>query len=499
MDSTLILENAALIRPQHRQATSHDILIRDGLIESVGEPGSFPIDAESVDCSNFYILPGLVNAHTHSHNTLFKGFGDGWNLELLLTHGPALNSRRTPEDHYWAAVLNGLEMLQSGVTEAYDLVIHSPVPTVESIEAVVQAYRDLGMRAIVAPAFADRPLHEIIPGLIDSLPDELRSEVESTLPAPGAQILANVRDALRSINISDRVRLAIAPTIPAQCTDELLLGSKQLADEFDVGLHTHLAESHTQAVEGLRRYGKSLTAHLNDLDLLSDLSFVAAHGVWLNDEDLRLLSATGATVAHNPASNLRLASGIAPIRKYLESGVEVALGSDGSASSDNQSIFEAMRLATHLSRLWSTDPRDWLSASDALDMAICGGARACGHTRPAAPEIAEGMPADLVMIRRDSLHMTPATNLPSQIVACETDSGVDSVMVAGEFVLRHGKSPRMSIEEASVHCQKAADRLLLSNRAEFEFARQLSPYMVQACGALAGHEPRLERGLVASQ
>ena len=498
MTAALILENAAVVRPNDRRARSGDILIRDGTVEAIEKPGSFVLDAERIDCSDFYILPGLVNAHTHSHNTLFKGFGDGWNLELLLTHGPALNSRRTPEDHYWSAILNGLEMLQSGVTEVYDLVIHSPAPTAESISAVVQAYQDLGIKAIVAPAIADRPLHEIIPGLLHSLPDDLRTTVEGMLGAPGRQILANVREALETTPTNDRVRVAIAPTIPAQCSDDLLAGSNRLADEFDVGLHTHLAESHTQAVEGLRRYGKSLTSHLHDLDLLGP-NFVAAHGVWLNDEDLRMLSDSGAIIAHNPASNLRLASGIAPVRKYLEVGVDIALGSDGSASSDNQSMFEAMRLASHLSRLWSTDPGDWLSAKEALDIAICGGAYACGHARPAAPEVVAGMAADLVLIRRDSLHLTPVTNLPSQIVACETDSGVDSVMVNGNFVLRHGESPRISINEALRRCQAAADRLLESNRAEFEFARRLSPFMVQACSALAGEAPQLERGLVASR
>jgi 5-methylthioadenosine/S-adenosylhomocysteine deaminase len=500
MQSTLILENSDVLQSSESLPARRSIRIRGGFVEQVEESGTTTEagDAQRIDCSEYYVMPGLVNAHTHSHNTLFKGYGDGWNLELLLAHGPALNTRRTPEDHYWAAMLNGVEQLRSGVTEAYDLVIHSPAPTVESIEAVTRAYRDLGMRAIVAPAFSDRPLHAIIPGLLDSLPAPLRREVESLLPEPAESILANLSRAFQSIDQDDYVQLAVAPTIPAQCTDRLLQESKRLADDYETGLHTHLAESHTQAVEGLRRFGTSLTKHLARLDLLSE-HFVGAHGVWLDDDDLHILASAGATIVHNPASNLRLASGVAPIRSYLDAGVNVAVGSDGSASSDNPSRFEAMRLTSHLSRLWSPAPGAWLHSGDVLDATICGGAQACGHLRPSAPDIRAGMPADLVLLRKDSLHLTPLTNLPSQIVSSETGAGVDSVMVGGKFVLRHGEATRVSLDKAKEHCQMAADRLLQSNSAEFELARRMSPYVVQVCRELAGYPPLLDRGLVASR
>ena len=494
----MLIANARLLDPEKPRSIGRDVLIEDGRVRDLLSPGTAIADVEVIDATGMILLPGLVNAHTHSHNALYKGFGDGWSLELLLTHGAALNGHRTAEDHYWTAILNGIEMLRYGVTEAYDLVIHHPVPTVESLQAVVDAYTDIGLRAIVAPAVADRPFHEIIPGLFDSLPSDMQTALGGKSMPPGEKIIENIRAAFQSVKTNDLVRLAVAPTIPAQCTDEFLAACRDISVEFNTGIHTHLAESRVQAIEGQRRYGVSLTQHLSNLDLLSR-PFVGAHGVWLDSTDVDLLAENGAVIAHNPSSNLRLASGIAPVRSYLDAGLHVAIGTDGSASSDNQNMFEAMRLASHLSRMWSLQPDEWLSASQVLEATVSGGAEACMHgtDRPAA--ISPGSPADLVAICQDSLHLSPESNLPSQIVNAETGSGVAWVMVNGTTVMEGGKSTRVSAAKAVARAANALERLHDLNRAEFEFASRMTPYVVASCSNLAWLGPPMQRTMVASR
>lgn len=463
-----------------------DILIQSGVIAAVAAGGTITADFPRIEASGFIALPGLVNAHTHSHNALSRGLGDAWTLELLLNYGPALNARRTPEDHYWAAMLNGLEMLKCGATSAFDLVIHAPAPTVESMHAVMRAYDDLGIRAIVAPAVADLPFFSIVPGLLDSLPDDLRRDVDRLLPVPGAELLVRQQQILKELqpsSRSDRVRLALAPTIPAQCSDEFLRGCIQTSAEFDVGIHTHLAESRVQAVEGLRRYGTSLTQHLHEIGMLGP-RFVAAHAVWLDDRDAQLLADSGATVAHNPGSNLKLGSGIAPVRMFLDAQINVAIGTDGSASSDNQNMFEAARLASLVSRVRSVDPGEWLDAPTTLSCAVYGGAGACSALGITGT-IAAGNPADLVLLRRDSVFLQPENDLRVQLIHAETAAAVDTVIVAGEVVLRDGRSTRVDESRVYRESQAAINRVLSTNVAEWEFARRLSPYIVKTCSALA--------------
>jgi guanine deaminase len=482
MPNRRLIRNALLVNPEIDPFRA-DILIDNGMIAAIESPETITVDADFLDGSSFISIPGLVNAHTHSHNAISRGLGDRWTLELLLNYGPALNARRTPEDHYWSALLNGIEMLKSGTTAAYDLVIHAPRPTIESIEAVVQAYRDLGMRAVVAPAVADLPFYAILPGLLESLPDFLRREIELVLPSSSDVLLATLADILRSVKQDDRVRLAVAPTIPHQCSDDFLLGCANVARERGVGLHTHLAESRVQAIAGLERYGTSLTMHLSELGLLGP-DFVAAHCVWLDDEDARVAADAGVVVAHNPASNLKLGSGVAPVAMFQEAGLDVAIGTDGSASSDNQDMFEAMRFAALVSRIGSVDPARWLDARTTLRMATAGGCHACG-LHASTGKIAPGEPADMVFLRSDSIHLQPRNDLHAQMVYSENGSAVDTVLVGGDIILQGGKPTRVDEQAVYRNAQSAIERVLTLNAAEWEFARRLTPYIVETCSALA--------------
>jgi len=203
-------------------------------------------------------LPGLVNAHTHAHNNLLKGLGDNWTLEDLLNHAPALLSNRTPEDQYLSAAIGAVEMLKNGCTAAYDLFMAAPAPTAEGVEAIVRAYIDVGLRAVIAPAMADLVFYQTVPGLFDLLPPDLRRTVEGMQTAPTEGLLQIAAETVRRWHgtASGRISVAVAPTIPGQCSDAFFTGCVRLARDYGVGLHTHLAESKVQAIASQHRWAR---------------------------------------------------------------------------------------------------------------------------------------------------------------------------------------------------------------------------------------------------
>ncbi len=327
-------------------AAPADVLIDGDTIREVAAPGAaVPEGAAEIDVSGHLLHPGLVNAHTHAHGNLSKGMGDRWTLELLLSAAPFLSGHRTTEDKYLTAQLGAVEMVLKGCTACYDLFFEWPLPSRDGLAAAAAAYADVGMRAVIAPMVADRTMYEAIPGLAAALPEGLRERVAGLRLAPAAETLAAIRDAFaRWSSPQGLVGLAVAPTIPQHCSDGFILGCAEIAREFGVGLHSHVAESKVQAVAGIRLYGKTQTAHLDALGVLGP-HFTVAHGVWLDHDDMARLGDRGASVAHNPGSNMRLGSGLADARAMLERRVNLGIGTDGASCADNQNMYEAMRLA----------------------------------------------------------------------------------------------------------------------------------------------------------
>ena len=323
--SMTIIRGGLLLDARAHRADPVDLLVTGDTIAEVGGPGlAAPPGARVIDARGMLLHPGLVNGHTHAHGNLAKGMGDLWTLELLLTAGPWISGGRTMEDRYLSAKLGAVEMVLKGCTAAYDLPLELPMPTREGVEAVGRGYADVGMRAVVAPMVADRTLYEAIPGLPDVLTPALRQDVDALRLAPWKTTAASLGAVFHGWTLDrDQVRLAVAPTIPHHCSNELLHACADLAKEHGVGLHTHVAESKVQAMVGLQHYGKTPTAHLDDLGLLGP-HFTVAHGVWLDDDDMKRLGDRGASVSHNPGSNLRLGNGLADMRSMLDHRVNVA-------------------------------------------------------------------------------------------------------------------------------------------------------------------------------
>ncbi|MCZ6872994.1 MAG: amidohydrolase [bacterium] len=480
-----IIRGGWVLNPDDRRAGPADILLDGDCIAEIGPTGKpAPENAETIDASDRLLIAGLINAHTHSHGGLAKGSGDRWTLELLLHASRWISGFRSVEHTYLSALVGALEMVRKGCTACYDLYLELPLPTCEGLETIGRAYQDVGMRAVLAPMLADYTFYQAIPGLLDALPPAQRRDLEQARMQPAATTLAACRTLLQHVPFDpDRIRLALAPTIPLHCSDAFMLATRDLAQEYGTALHMHLGESKIQAMSGITRYGKTLTAHLDALGLLGP-QFTAAHAVWLDHDDIQRLADNGASVAHNPGSNLRLGSGIAAIHEMVQAGVNVGIGTDGSSCSDNQNVFEAMRLASFVSRLRHHDYHTWLRTDQALHMATAGGARALGF-EDLIGRLAPGYKADIVLLDLNHVNFLPLNDPINQLVHTEDGSAVDSVIINGEVVLWQGRFTRIDIASVRSQIDVAVDDLARLSHEARQLAEALEDHVGQFCMGLA--------------
>ena len=348
-----VIRNGTLVDIKLRTASAADILVEGDTIIAVGPPAmDVPADAAMVDASDRAMMPGMVNGHVHGHGTLAKGLvGDRWPLELFLNAMPGMAGNRSLEDKYLNGLVAAVEMIRKGCTACYDLFFEFPKPSRDGVAALGKAYRDAGVRAVIAPMLADKTLYQAYPGLIDAMPDALRADVIAFQLAP-YEATADAAELIYADWPFDRdwIRPAIAPTIPLHCSDDFLLRCRDLARAYELPLQTHLAETKAQAVLGMRKYGKTLTAHLDSLGMLGP-HLSAAHAIWLDRDDLARLADNGTSVVHAPVSNMRFGSGLAHLRPMLDSGINVGVATDAANSSDQINMFEATRLAALISRI----------------------------------------------------------------------------------------------------------------------------------------------------
>jgi guanine deaminase len=462
-----------------------DILIDGDTIREIGPPGlPAPADAVEISAARRLLHPGLINAHTHGHGNLGKGMGDRWTLELLLTAAPWLVGNRTGEDAYLSTQLGAIEMVLKGCTACYDLSFEWPAPTAEGLTLAGKAYADVGMRAVVAPMIADRSFFEAIPGLNEALPPGLQARAAELRLPPGEATIAGMRAALAGWSFDrGRVRPAVAPTIPHHCSDDFILGCAGLAREFDVGLHSHVAESKVQAVTAIRAYGSTQTAHLDTLGVLGP-HFTVAHGVWLDHDDMARLGDRGASVAHNPGSNMRLGSGLADSRAMLEAGVNLGIGTDGSNCSDNQNMYEAMRLASFVSKVRGPEWQRWLTTREAALAATEGSARALGFGGRIG-RLAAGYKADIVMLDLDHPNWLPFNDPVNQLVHTEDGNAVASVMIGGRMVVDDHRVVTVDVSRLGQRIEVVRERLAAANADYRRLYEALEPVVGSHCPGMA--------------
>lgn len=439
MTQPLLIRNATVIASHDAAPESADILIEGDTIAAVG-PGLSREGARVTEAAGLMALPGLVNAHTHSPLAPVQGAYDTLNHRSCMWLFQAYTKNRTPREVYLSALKNAAEMLMSGTTAVLD---HFPEQNfeIEDVEAVVQAYRDTGMRAVIALRIFDGEYTDIFPvrGQLDNaLTDELH-RMNPLAPRPLSETRAVCEEAIRRFDGLDdgRIRILPAPSNPMRCSDALLEMCVELRDSYGVGIHCHLLETYIQTEIAQRRYGRTMVRHLDHLGLL-DHRFSSAHTIWLDEDDIALLAERGAVPVHNPESNTRGGSGVMPTPAMLKAGVEVAIGSDGSCSGGAQLLQRAMYLATMLHRRPDVPLEARVTARDALRMGTVGGAKAMlGGDR--FGRIAPGQKADLALYRIAGQHWERSVDPVASFVAQEYGQSLTASMVDGRWLVQDGR------------------------------------------------------------
>lgn len=487
-----VIKGALVLTPSC-EAEHMDIVIEGDIIAALVAPGRGPSDAPVIDASDRAIMPGLINAHVHGHGTLAKGLvEDRWPLELFLNALPGLGANRNIEDKYLNGLVGAVEMIRKGCTACFDMFFEFPKPSPEGIFAIGQAYSDAGVRAVLAPMVADKTFYGAYPELVETLPDALRDEALALQMAPYTASADSAAEAFRTWPFDrEQVSPGIAPTIPLHCSDEFLVRCRDLARDYGLAMQTHLAESKAQAVTGLKRYGHTVTAHLDHLGLLGP-HFSGAHAIWLDPDDMKRLGDSGASIVHAPTSNMRFGSGLAQIRSAVDHGINVGIATDAANSSDSLNMFEAMRIGASISRVVTPDFEHWLGVADVLGMATVGSAKALGFEGRLG-QIAPGYKADLVFLDLGYINYVPLGNLARQIVFTENGAAVDSVMIGGCMVLDHGRITTLDEAKLRRDASAAAQRLWGLNAPLRAASARLQPLVGEFCRSFACQPYHVQR------
>jgi cytosine/adenosine deaminase-related metal-dependent hydrolase len=426
---TLVIKDVLLLPvaggPPDRRA---DVVVTDGRIAAIMDAGTARVEeARIIDGHDRLLTPGLVNAHTHSPANVLKGTGDRLSHPAFMWRNQADTASRTPDEIRLSALFGCIEHLLGGTTAIID---HFPEQGFGpgDVDAVVDAYRLAGIRALVALRIFDEPYTDIEPpaGLGD-MPDN------PLTPPPLAESLALVESAIwRHAAAGERIRICPAPSNPMRCSDDLLAAVGDMAVRYNTPVHMHLLETEIQSRIARARYGCSMVRHLDSLGLLND-RLSSAHTIWLDDDDIALFAERGAIPVHNPESNLKLGAGIAPVARMLRAGVTVALGTDGASSNDNLDMHDAMRLALMLQRPGEPDRSRWPGVADVITMATVAGGRALRCA--GLGTLTVGAPADLVLHDLNAMGWIPLNDATTQLVFAASGASVHTVIVEGRVIV----------------------------------------------------------------
>ncbi|MFI5001722.1 MAG: amidohydrolase family protein, partial [Reyranellales bacterium] len=488
-----VIRGGRVVDIRGHSAPKADILVQGDTIAEIGRPGMpAPAHARAIDARGRLLHPGLINGHTHSHGNLAKGQVDNVTLELLLTAGSWMNGSRTLEDKYLSSLIGAAEMVLKGCTAAYDLAAEFPMPTVEGLAAIGQAYADVGMRAVLAPMVADISFFEAIPGLMERLPPGLQKDVDRFALAPYKASVAQMKKALQGWKLDGKgVSLAVAPTIPHHCSREFLLACLKLSKDYDTGLHTHVAESKVQAIVGYQLYGSTLAAYMDSLGMVGP-NFTVAHGVWLDGDDMKLLGDRGASVSHNPGSNMRLGNGIADMRGMLDAKVNVGIGTDGASCSDNQNMYESMRLASMVSKVQGPDWQKWIKTAEVLEAATFGSARALGLGDKTG-KLEKSYKADIVFLDLGHVNWIPCNDPTNQIVHTEDGTAVHTVMIGGRMAVENRKLLTVDVAALAAKAEASRVRREKANRPAKALYDKLEKIVGTFCPGLAKQPLHIDR------
>jgi 5-methylthioadenosine/S-adenosylhomocysteine deaminase len=440
--------------PGHRIEPLHGILVEDRRIAGLLAPNEVAKAkagaGHSFDATGGLVTPPMFDGHVHSSSTLLRGTENSYPLELWAYH--SINyGRGFRERHLHAAIrLTAIEMIRSGIGGYID---HSPQSKLAT--TALEAHRQTGLRVGFAPFFAD---------LLDEHILAIPLKADRFLP-PAPRSPDAIRETFSTLHTlsarEDRIQILLGPNAPQRCSPELWATWRELQGEFGFGSHTHLLETLPQALHCAGKWPGGLVAELNRQGLLHDRVSVA-HGVWLDDADRALLARRGTTVVHNPISNAMLGSGRFDMRRSLDAGVPLALGTDSTNTSGRHDLFETMRHMLVAGRHAGSDYSRWVTPSEAFATAT-GGIRALGGDNRLGM-ISAGGPADLLMIDFASHSLAGAQPSVDALVAHGDPRSVKALMVDGQWLLRDGRIEVFDEAAANAEAAECAAELRAMGR-----------------------------------
>jgi len=416
------------------------VAVVENSLVAVGEASVLSRNIEAtdvVDGTGCLVMPGLINLHTHAAMTCFRGLADDLPLQVWLKEHvfPAEASHISEENVYWATLLAAVEMIRSGTTTFCDGYFYE--------DGAARAVAACGMRAVLAQGVVDFPA----PGV-----DE---------PRPGVdEPRINLRTAEAFVAEWQDKYPRLVPGIfchsPYTCSPETLVGAKEICTKHGVFLQIHLAETRAEVNETQQRYGKRPVSHLQALGLL-DANTLCHHAVKVNEQEIELLAESGVGVSHNPESNMKLASGVAPLPKMLAAGVKVGLGTDGCASNNNLDLLQEMDTAAKLHKVKQNDPA-LSSALQVATMATNGGADALGLAEVVGA-LEPGKKADIITIDLNQPHLTPMYDPCSHLVYSARGADVRDVIIDGRVVMLQRRLLHIDEQEAMARVREIADAI----------------------------------------
>lgn len=383
---------------------------------------------EKLDAGGAILMPGFINAHTHISMTLFRGIADDlplmtWLEKYIFPAEARLNGEYTA----LGAELACLEMIASGTTGFCDMYLFT--------DHIADVVDKAGMRAILGEAFYD-------------FPSPCYGPIEN-----GFSFVSGLAEDFRN---HPRIGIGISPHSPYLCAPEILERAYQMAEAKDLVLNIHLSETKNEFEQIREKTGKTPTAFLSDLGVLSPRT-LAAHCVVMEEEDIRIMAQSGSNIAHNAQSNMKLASGIAPVSEFVRAGIPVGLGTDGAASNNSLNMFSEMKAAALLHKVANLDPT-LLPAGDVLRMATLGGARCLGISDRTG-SLEKGKEADCILIETNAPHMTPLYHPESHVVYAAGKNDVSHVFVAGRLLYKNRQFTTLDAEKICARVREAVDRV----------------------------------------
>jgi 5-methylthioadenosine/S-adenosylhomocysteine deaminase len=413
-----------------------DNIIRKGAIAVSGDSIEAVGDCEhidqnyvaktNIDASGFIIMPGLINAHTHSAMTSFRGIADDMDLMDWLSNYifPAEAKNVNPELAYWGSMLACAEMILSGTTTFCDMYIFE--------DETAKAAKLTGMRCLIGEVLFDFPSPNV------KTPEEGLAYSEMLLDKWRGDPLVNI---------------VVEPHSLYTCSPDLLKGAMRLAEKYSAPIALHFLENITERELIESKIGMSPIEFLSDIGYLNDKFFIF-HGVYMGDEEIRLFADHGCKVVHNPESNMKLASGVAPITRMIKAGVAVGIGTDGCASNNNLDMFQEIDTAAKLEKSSLLDPKV-MSARTVLRMATCIGAKVLGMDNLTG-SLVPGKKADIILVNTRKPHLTPMYSEYSHLVYSVVGSDVETVIINGKIVMRDRKLLTIDIDDVMDRVNKIA-------------------------------------------